>query len=431
MSNDFQSYGELEKYIYGGSNALSYFSNETSKVLPVSQKTDEITKHIGTPNFGYSCSYVIDKTAGDFLTNLWLSVDMPEIQLKDTNKFGVNGYIRWTENVLHNLISEVILSCNESVIAKLDNFALDFLSEFNIPDNKYSQYMRNIGNVPELASPNKTLNQKKLFLPLQMFFFKETFNALPLCALPHSEIKLTIKFRHWENLLIFENNTFVDPAPIVPLKDRDINVIPSLKNVKLFGTFVSISEEERTKIVNKSHTFIIEQIQTSPRQMVENNDKDTKIDLLFKQSVKTLYFAIRNSTFKNVWSNYNYNHDKYIGGIFCKNNNHPIVETASIKYNDIDRVPEMPAEFYSFVNSWYHCERTPTKSGIYMYSFALDQKTSEPSGGVSLNKIDNPSLNVKLTEESRLLDENYELIVIALTNNVIKISEGTVQFPVV
>ncbi|QIH04911.1 major capsid protein [Dasineura jujubifolia toursvirus 2a] len=428
---DLQSYGELENnYMYGGEDAFSFFNRGIKRCMPFSQVPIEIEKCNGTPNFGYTWSLVINNNDGDYLSNAWLVLELPEIILKENNIFGENGYLRWTENFMHNVIEEITLTFNETVVSKLDNFALDFLSEFNTSNDKYERYSRSIGNIPELVLPSKKLPSKKLFLPLPLFFCKDTGNAIPLTALPHTEIRINIRFRPWDNLLILENCTSIQPLPTIPVVGRDIEDVPKFKSAKQFCTFITVSDEERMKLGVKTRFMIIDQIQTSPRQMVSKDD-NTRIDLLFKQSVKTLFFAIRNTTYKNIWSNYNYDHDRFTGGIFIKNTGKEIVKTASINYNDKSRVVKMPSDYFHFINPWYHCQRTPLKDGIYTYNFSLDLNKVDPCGGVALSKVHNPTLNIELTEESKKTEDNYELVVVAVSNNVLKISEGVVSFPVV
>lgn len=428
--NDLQSFGELEKSLYGGLESYSYFQRDIKKCLPFTQIATELTKSNGTPNFGYTWSVVVNNSDGDYLSNCWIVLELPEVPINPDNTFGENGVLRWTENLMHNIIEECSVTFNETCISKIDNFALDFLSEFAIEENKYQGYMKSIGNIPELVYPSKLLKSKKIYLPLPLFFTKDTGNAIPLSALPHTEIRINFKFRNWENLLIFENNTLVIPKICIPIVGKDIDKQPIIKSAKLYGTFITVSDEERYKIGIKHKLMMIEQIQTSPRQMV-NKDNYSKIDLLFKHSVKTIYFAVRNTTFKNVWSNYNYDHDKITGNLFRKNTNHNIIKNASILYGDKERVIEMPDDYFHYVNPWYHGTRMPSKDGVYMYSFSLDQNSSDPSGGVNLSKIDNPSLKITLTEESIQSSDNFELVVVAVSNNIIRISEGLVTFPVI
>lgn len=433
MSNvkqiDLQSFGELEKFLYGGDDAFSFFNRDIKKCTPFTQIPLEISKCNGTANFGYTWSVVVDNKDGDYLINSWIMLEIPEVEILETNRYKDNGFLRWTENLLHNLIEECTLTFNDLVVSKLDSFALDFLAEFNNKENKYNEYIKKIGNIPELVMPSKKLLARKLILPLPLFFCKDTGNAIPLSALPNTEIRINIKFRNWEQLLILDNSVFVDLKPEVPVYAKDIKEVPQIKFCKLFGTFVTVSDAEHKKIGVKNKYMVIEQIQTSPRQMISENN--TRIDLLFKQSIKTLFFAVRNTTFKNVWSNYTKTHDNYVGEIFIKNPGEQIIESASIKYNEKDRVCEMPIEYFKYVSPWFNSERTPSKEGMYMYSYALDQNSVDPTGGISINKIQNPSLNIKLKDLEKSKKDNFELIVLAVSNNIIKISEGVISFPII
>ena len=426
--NDLNNYGELEKDLYGDSNAPSYFNREFTKCIPFVQLPKEINMNkTGTANFGYSWSVVIDKKFGDYLTNMWVMVELPEVKLKPTNTYLESGTLRWTENIMHNLIREVTLLFNDQCVSKLDNFTLDFLSEFQLNSEKYDAYMRNIGNIPELTQPSKHLKSKKLFLPLPMFFCKDTSNAIPLTALPHTEIRVDFNFREWENLLILDNKATVEIDPISPVVDKDIEVEPVIKTTQLFGNFVSLLQDEKFKLGVKTSKMIIEQFQTLPRQVVSVAEEN-KISLNLKHSIKALYFAVRNSNYKNIWSNYNYDHDTFVGDVFVKNKDKFIIETASIKYNETYRVPEVPVEYYSFINPWYHSKRIPVKGGMYTYSYALNQSTVNACGSSALSRTDNPTLSIKLTENAKKCTDKFEMIVVASSNTIAKIAEGSLKF---
>lgn len=427
---DLNSHGELEKYMYGGDCSISYFNKDTLKCAPFTQTPVMMTKTNGTPNFNYNWSVVIKKE-GDYLLNSWICIELPEVTLNPTNTFGEHGRIRWTENVLHNLIEECTIVFNDTVINRLDNFSLDMLSEFNIPEDKYKGYMKMIGNIPELIHPSTTLPATKLFLPLPLFFTKDSGTAVPLTALPHTEIKVNFKFRNWENLLIFENSKSVSNI-FVPEAGKDIS-LPKIAYAKMFCTYATVSDEEKSKIGVKNKTVIIEQIQTSPRQMIV--DREFNMSLLFNQSVKTLYFAVRNATYKNVWSNYSYGNSKFSStGIFENPKSTEAVDSVSLLYNNRPKVDDMFITYFKSIVPWYTSERIPNKPGYYMYSFALNQKSSDPVGSSALCRIDNPSIKIKMSQNAMNAiseNESFELIVIAISYNVIKISEGVVSFPTI
>lgn len=429
--SELQSYGELEKYLYGGNEAFSFFHRNIRKCMPFVQSPILINKSNGTSNFGYSWSLVVDNNQGDYLSYIWLEVITPEIKLDTKNIYGETGTIRWTENLLHNLIDDVTLTFNDTVVGKINNYALDFITEFSNSESKHSGYLKNIGNIKELTDPSKYLPSKKLFLPLPLFFSKDTGNAIPLTALPHTEIKINFKFREWEELLIFENNAHIEPKHTAIVVGRDIVKAPFLDSVKLFGNFITVSNEERLKIGINSRNMVIEQIQTSPRQLINKSASKNKMELMFKSNVKAIYFGIRNSTYKSVWSNYTYETPRFVNGILVQNKHPDIIDSASIKYGNQDRVIDISSEYFKFINPWFHSSRIPNKDGIYMYSFALNNSYIDGNGGANISRVENPSLEVTLNPQCKKSNDNFELIVVGVTKNIMTISEGVVHFPVV
>lgn len=425
--SDIHYFGDLERYLYGGSESYSYFNRNQIKCNPLSQSQHEILKRNGTANFGYSWFGIVNNNKGDYLTNCWLHVVIPEVKLSPNNIHGDKGVLRWTDNLLHNLIDDFKILVNDRVIYQLNNFSLDLISQFSIPEDKFKSYTKNIGNIKELTTPNTVLPSKSLFLPLPLFFSKDSGLALPLASIPHTEIKFNFSFKDYTDLLIFENKSYLNAKPEVPVLNRDILVAPFLEEVKLFGEFINVGEEERKKISIKNRSMIFEQVQTSPRQMV-SGDPET-IDLLFKHSIKTIFFAVRNCTFKNVWSNYKMSNKKYVNEILSEEDCKEIIKTVSIKYDEKYRVENMPAIFFRDINSWYHSNRIPTTEGVYNFNFCLDQNSIEPSGGISLSRISSPSINFTFSKELKESKDNFELIIVALSNNILQISEGVINTP--
>lgn len=429
--NDLQSFGELENMLYGGIDCFSYFQKDIKKCLPFSQIPVEITKSNGSHNFGYEWTLVVDNNSGDYLSGIWLELEIPQISLKKDNTHGENGTIRWTENLMHNIIESCTVQFNYTNIITFDNYSLDFLSEFVMDDQKYNGYMKGIGNIPELTSPSTTLPARKLYLPLPLFMSKDSGNVIPLSGIPHTEIKIVFNFRNWEDLLIYEDKSFVDFKTFPINISKDLETEPVINDAHVYGNFIIVSDVEKSKIGLKTKHMLIEQVQTASRQRVDKSSNTVKTDLLFKNAIKTIYFGVRNCQFKNVWSNYNYDHVMKQSNIIKNNGGNNIIKSACIKYDNDDRVIEMPHEYFHKINPYYNGGRIPTKEGMYMYSFALNQIATEPNGSVNLSKITKPTLHITLSDES-LKSENssYELVVLAVSNNIIKISEGSITLPI-
>lgn len=430
--NDLKSFGELEKYIYGGDESFSYFNREVVKCSPFTHFPSKITKTNGTANFGYTWSIMVNNSTGDYLSKTLLCIDLPEIELLQNNSRSENATIRWTENLAHNLIEECTLTFNDIVINKLDSFVLDFISEFCYDDSKYRANRENVGNY--LSKPCKRLPRAKLMLDLPLFFSKDFGSSIPLAALPNTEIMINFKFRNWEQLLIMEDSTAVDAVTWIPAVGKDIASTPVIKGASVYGDFIVVSPEERAKLKVSNKTMIVEQFQTSPRQMV-SSEGQIKMDLLFKNSVKSLYFAVRNSTLKNSWSNYTQGFSKFHGGVFVEKSKYGFpehfLEKASIKYGNNYRVENMPIEYFHSISPIYFYKSAPKKNGLYAYGFSIDQESIDATGSVAMQRADNPSLELDLSKEGKIAiesGETFELVVVASSYNVMKLSEGLLTF---
>jgi hypothetical protein len=205
---DLATFDELEKYLYGGSSATAYFVRETRKATWFTQVPVVLSRSNGNAEFGSDHSVNISR-AGDYLLAAWLRVNFPQVSLLSTNQFGGNGRIRWTRNLMHNLIAECAVTFNDLVAARFDNYHLDFWAAFTVPAGKLNGYRNMIGDFDDLtgqhlpdvqgstanAIPSFTLN-----LPLPFFFARDSGVALPTAALPYNEMRITYTFRNWNEL---------------------------------------------------------------------------------------------------------------------------------------------------------------------------------------------------------------------------------------
>lgn len=108
---DLATYDEQEKYLYGGPDAIAYFVRETRKATWYTIVPVVLSRASGSPQFGQEWSVTISR-AGDYLVNTWLRVTLPSVQLSETNLYTTNGRLRWTRNLMHNLIRECAITFN-------------------------------------------------------------------------------------------------------------------------------------------------------------------------------------------------------------------------------------------------------------------------------------------------------------------------------
>ena len=99
---DLATFDEIEKYMYGGSDATAYFVRETRKSTWFTQVPVVLSKASGQPGFGQEWAVSISR-AGDYLLQTWLRVEIPPVALNSSSQPG--NAIRWTKNLGHNLLS--------------------------------------------------------------------------------------------------------------------------------------------------------------------------------------------------------------------------------------------------------------------------------------------------------------------------------------
>lgn len=265
---DLATFDELEaEYLCGGKERVTYFQRETRKTSWFSQIPVNLNKGSGQSQFGQEFSVTVSRS-GDYLTHAWLRIELPTVELAEsewnwggaasgdqeinlavqtpapgvdmyilddsnlnptlrvqnstlTKLLGPSARIRWTKNLAHNLIQKLYLSFNELNAVEMTNQWLDFWSEFMLPNEKAASYNEMIGNTDRWNNPmkfyaNNTSAAYEKFrygyaapggvitLPVPLPFSKDTGSALPCAAIPYNEIRLHTVFRNWHDLLIVD-----------------------------------------------------------------------------------------------------------------------------------------------------------------------------------------------------------------------------------
>lgn len=453
---DLATKDEIEKYMYGGNSSVAYFVRETRKSTWFTQVPVSLSRATGVPGFGSEWSAQISR-AGDYLCYVWLRVRTPPITLLPTNQFGVNGRIRWTKNFMHNLIRECSITFNDLVAARFDNYHLDFWAAFTTPASKSTGYDNMIGNLSVLIQPQPapvlpatvSLPELDLNLPLPFFFARDSGVALPTAALPYNEMRINFVFREWEHLLCLDDISAVGSQTVVPVVGpaADIAIAPTLHHAQVWGNYAIVSNEERRRMGCSVRDILIEQVQTAPRNVFNPvNNKHPNYDIRFAHAIKALFFAVRNTTFKNMWSNYttaspvittnSIVFEPTLGAF------DPISHTTLI-YENTNRLHRMGSDYFSLVQPWYHAPTIPVVTGLHEYSYSLNFIDVDPMGSTNYGKLTNVSI-VPHASDAALVGatgagpansgqnfaQHYEFIITALNNNIIRISGGALGFPV-
>lgn len=459
---DLATFDEIEKYMYGGPDATAYFVRDTRKATWFTQVPVILSRASGSPAFNQEWSVSISR-AGDYLLHTWLRVTTPEITLAANNQRGAAGRLRWTRNLMHNLIRECCLTFNDLVAARFDNYHLDFWTAFTVPAGKTNGYNNMIGNIPDLTdghAPGVKIDSFTLNLPLPFFFSRDSGVALPTAALPYNEMRINFSFRNWTELLVLDdigvqNNNIAVAAGANPSYVPTVADIggsePTLTNTQVWSNYAIVSNDERKRMGCAPRDILIEQVQTAPRQAFAlNNNWTPSYDIRFSHAIKVLFFAARNTSVAGEWSNYtaaspvvatagstvmNYSPSGAVD---------PIVSTSLI-YENTQRLASMGSDYFSLVNPWFHAPVIPTETGYHMYSYSLDFISLDPMASTNYGKLTNVSIAPEVSVGAQAaaatagsgvansgnnFNQKFEFIVTCVNNNIIRISGGALGFPV-
>lgn len=489
---DLATFDEIEKYMYGGSDATAYFVRETRKSTWFTQVPVVLSKASGQPGFGQEWAVSISR-AGDYLLQTWLRVEIPAVALASGSNPG--NAIRWTKNLGHNLIKECCITFNDLVAARFDNYHLDFWAAFTVPAGKRDGYNQMIGNIPSLIFPTQNTNNGRatslpatvLNIPLPFFYTRDSGVALPTAALPYNEMRINFSFRDWSELLVYDlvnvDNIGTSSAAYSLNSLTTYAVSPSyltggapqLNNVQVWANYAIVSNDERKRMACAPRDILIEQVQTAPRQtFAPVTNSQPQYDIRFSHAIKALFFAVRNKSIASSWSNYtvtqpivdgdtssSYPRETYTATLVNVADD-PILN-ATLTYENTQRLYNMTSDYYSLVNPYYTAPDIPLETGYHLYSYSLDFICLDPMGSTNYGKLTNVSIIPQASpaalyfantatnstysastspmswlnyyvassgNNSYYFSQQYEFILTAVNNNIIRISGGALGFPV-
>ena len=240
------------------------------------------------------------------------------------------------------------------------------------------------------------------YIPLMFFFCRNPGAALPLIALQYHEVKINLLWNKRD--LIFNSD---QPSGAV-------NSSSGPAQANLLIDYVYLDVEERRRMAQESHEYLIEQTQF-------NEDKgltsaQNRIDLTFNHPVKELIWVTQQSTRR----------DCRIDGFISPLTYDDIIYDCSLQLNGQDRVPSLPGKYYQDLQPFQHHTGISTP-GVYMYSFAIKPEEHQPSGTCNFSRIDTATLVFSV--DGRFLINNtdvnnYGIRVYAINYNILRVMSG-------
>lgn len=277
------AYGAQDVYLTGNPQ-ITFFKVVYRRYTNFSIETVELTLN-GTPDFGKRVNITITRN-GDLVGRMYLKITLGKVTLNNVpqDDYARNQYLfAWIQEVGNFIINNIQFDIGGSQIDKHWGHWMSTWHDLTKDVNTEPAYRALVGNVPELTqlrapdSQGNFTQEYTLFVPLIFWCNTNSGLNLPLIALQYHEVRLWIEFNQFKSLIIYSNNITLNKIG---------NGIGVLSDASLLVDYVYIDTEERRRFAQVGHEYLINQLQFTGVEAVNNNP--LRIKLGFNHPTKEL-----------------------------------------------------------------------------------------------------------------------------------------------
>ena len=265
----------------------------------------------GQADFGRRVTCTISRN-GDLAFRTYLQVTLPEInqEMKPSGSDGV--YARWLDFPGEQLIAQVEVEIGGQRIDRQYGDWMHIWNQLTMSSEQHRGYFKMVGQTTQLTyitdpnfaevsgpcassggpsqvcAPRKALPETTLYIPLLFWFCRNPGLALPLIALQYHEVKINLDIRPiGEVLWAVKNLTGTTSGALsVPLAYQQ-----SLVAASLYVDYIFLDTDERRKMAQNPHEYLIEQVQFTGDESVGSSSN--KIKLNFNHPCKELIWVVQ------------------------------------------------------------------------------------------------------------------------------------------
>ena len=268
----------------------------------------------GQADFGRRVQCTVSRN-GDLAYRTYLQITLPEINQDDRTGSASatnNCLARWLDYPGEQLISMVEVEIGGQRIDRQYGDWMHIWNQLTLTSEQEAGYHKMIGqtsqltyltdpafanvatacgasNVPEaVCAPRQALPETTLYIPLQFWFCRNPGLALPLIALQYHEVKINIEIRPLDECL-FAVKT-VDTAGTTNQKVANAYA-KSLVAASLYVDYVFLDTDERRRMAQNPHEYLIEQLQFTGDESIGSSSN--KVKLNFNHPCKELVWVVQ------------------------------------------------------------------------------------------------------------------------------------------
>ena len=266
----------------------------------------------GQADFGRRVSAIVSRN-GDLAYRTYLQVTLPEInqQMKNTGSSSDGVYARWLDYIGEQLVSQIEVEIGGQRIDRQYGDWMHIWNQLTMSEEQKRGYWKMIGHTTQLVyitdpnfaaisgpcaaaggpsqvcAPRNALPETTLYIPLLFWFCKNPGLALPLIALQYHEVKFNLDIRPiGECLWAVQSLTASQGTQSVTLAYQQ-----SLVAASLYIDYIFLDTDERRKMAQNPHEYLIEQLQFTGDESVGSSSN--KIKLNFNHPCKELIWVVQ------------------------------------------------------------------------------------------------------------------------------------------
>ena len=362
----------------------------------------------GQADFGRRVTCTISRN-GDLAYRTYLQVTLPEInqQMLPAQAAGVGTgvFARWLDFPGHQLISMVEVEIGGQRIDRQYGDWMHIWNQLCLTSEQQRGYYKMVGNTtqltfitdpnfapvdgpcattapPQVCAPRNALPETTLYIPFQFWYCRNPGLALPLIALQYHEIRINLDLRPIDECLWAVTNltNCTSPTKVATAYQQ------SLVAASLYVDYVFLDTDERRRMAQNPHEYLIEQLQFTGDESVGSSSN--KIKLNFNHPCKELIWVVQPDA--NV---------DYCASLICGTPLFDVLGAQPFNYTDaIDSLPNAIHAFGGPGATTSPSANNPngtgfiTSSGAFQDAGADDMFLGKPWGYKKVNMDNNKQL---------------------------------------
>jgi hypothetical protein len=251
----------------------------------------------GQADFGRRVQCTISRN-GDLAYRTYLQVTLPQID---------SAHARWLDYPGEQLVSMVEVEIGGQRIDRQYGDWMHIWNQLTMTSEQEAGYHKMVGQTTQLTyltdpdfaavdapcasgapaqvcAPRKSLPETTLYVPLQFWFCRNPGLALPLIALQYHEVKINIELRPLDECLWAVSS-------LSPVTKDSAAYNNSLVAASLYVDYVFLDTDERRRMAQNPHEYLIEQLQFTGDESVGSSSN--KIKLNFNHPCKELVWVVQ------------------------------------------------------------------------------------------------------------------------------------------